>query len=448
MSATSNQQSPATLSVSQRLYSRLSAERARADLERLERLTHRGPLGIVRAAVIGFNSHHDTLWASALTYTLSLSLVPILAVALSAVKGLFGTDFIRPAIEHYLAINSPELTNRILLYVGHINAATLGTVGGATLLVTVLLTLSTIERALNTIFNVPQERSWLRKFTDYLSITFTVPVLLAAAVSLKASLAANLPRLPGLGWIAATVPVWAGFFFLYLFFPNRRVRWDCAALGGLIAAILLGVGQWAYITFQVSAGRYQAIYGALAAVPILLTWMYIAWTIVLAGAELAAAAQGTEAGFSLDYRSPAFVRTAVLLTVFRAAERALSRNAPACTIDSLATELSAPSAILRPILEQLQNAGIVIELASDSAASRSGLFLARDSSELTLAEVFEGFARLPEDIHGDERISAVLKSLAATERETLSGLTVKDLVFGRFGLQPKAKPEAPDSGAE
>jgi len=412
-----------------------------ADFERFERLTHRGPLGIVRAAIAGFNNHNDTLWASALTYTLSLSLVPILAVALSAVKGLIGTDVIKPVIEQYLAIKSPELTNRILLYVGNINAATVGTVGGATLLVTVLLTLSTIERALNTIFNVPQERSWLRKFTDYLSITFTIPVLLAAAVSLKTSLATNLPRLPGLGWIVATLPVWAGFSFLYLFFPNRRVRWDCAALGGLIAAILLEIGQWAYITFQVSAGRYQAIYGALAAVPILLTWLYIAWTIVLAGAELAAAAQGTEAGFSLDYRSPAFVRTAVLLTVFRTAERALSRSAPACTIQSLAAELDAPIAILRPILDQLQSAGIVIESGSDSNASRAGLFLARDSSELTLAEVFDGFAQLPENIHGHERISAVLNSLAATERDSLGGLTAKDLVLGRFSLQRKTKPE-------
>jgi membrane protein len=423
----------------ERLYSLLSTERTRADLARLERLTRRGPLGIVRAAVAGFNNHNDTLWASALTYTLSLSLVPILAVALSAVKGLIGTGAIKPVIEEYLAIKSPELTNRILQYVGNINAATLGTVGGATLLVTVLLTLSTIERALNTIFNVPQERTWLRKFTDYLSITFTIPVLLAAAVSLKTSLATNLPRLLGVGWIAATLPVWIGFSFLYLFFPNRRIRWDCAALGGFVAAILLEIGQWAYLTFQVSAGRYQAIYGALAAVPILLTWMYIAWTIVLAGAELAAAAQGTEAGFSMDYRSPAFMRTALLLTVFRTAQRALSRSAPACTIESLAAELDAPLAILRPILDQLRDAGIVIELSSGSSAPRSGLFLARDSSELTLAEVLEAFDRLPENIHGDERISGVLKSLAATERESLSGLTVRDFVLGRFDAQARVQ---------
>jgi membrane protein len=429
-------------SISQRLYRRLSAERARADLERLERLTRRGPLGIVRAAIIGFNNHNDTLWASALTYTFSLSLIPILAVALSAVKGLIGTDVIKPVIEQYLAIKSPELTNRILLYVGHINAATLGAVGGATLLVTVLLTLSTIERALNTIFNVPQERSWIRKFTDYLSMTFTMPVLLAAAVSLKASFATHLPRLPGLGWLAATLPIWIGFSFLYLFFPNRRVRWGYAALGGFVAAILLEIGQWGYITFQVSAGRYQAIYGALAAVPILLTWIYIAWTIILVGAELAAAAQGTEPGFSINYRSPAFARAAILLVVFRAAERALSRKAPACTIDSLAAELDTPVATLRPILDQLQEAGIMIELSNNSIASRSGLFLARDSSELTMAEVFEGFGQIPQNIRGDERICAVLKTLAATERDNLSGLTVKDLVLGRFSQQRELKPES------
>ena len=447
MPTNGNQQSPASSRMRERLYSRLSAERGRADLARLERLTHRGPLRTLRAAVIGFNNHNDTLWASALTYTLSLSLVPILAVGLSAVKGLVGTDAIKPVIERYLAINSPELTDKILQYVGNVNAATLGTVGGATLLVTVLLTLGTIERALNTIFNVPQERTWLRKFTDYLSITFTVPVLLAVAVPLKTGLTRNLPQFPGLGWIVAILPIWAGFSFLYLFFPNRRVRWDCAALGGLVAAILLEVGQWAYITFQVSAGRYQAIYGALAAVPILLTWIYVASTIVLAGAELAAAAQGTEAGFSLDYRSPGFVRTAVLLMLFRTAERALSRDGAACTIESLASELGAPPAILRPILDQLENAGIIIEVVSDSTASRSGLFLARDSSELRLTEVFEIFEPR-EELHGDERIAAVLKSLAAIEHETLGALTVKDLVIGRISLQRDARNETREKSAE
>src|SRR5689334_1567195 len=93
--------------------------------------------------------------------------------------------------------------------------------GGATLLVTVLLTLRAIEQALNTIFNVAQERTWLRKFTDYLSITFTLPLLIAVAVPLKTNFASQLPRLPGLGWIAATFPIWLGFTFLLFVFSKQ-----------------------------------------------------------------------------------------------------------------------------------------------------------------------------------------------------------------------------------
>jgi len=110
----------------ERLYSRLSAARARADLEQLQRLTERGPLGVIRAAVAGYLNHSDSLWASALTYTFSLSLVPILAVALSAVKALFGINVMKPILQQYLTFNSPEMTDKILQFAGRINAATLG----------------------------------------------------------------------------------------------------------------------------------------------------------------------------------------------------------------------------------------------------------------------------------------------------------------------------------
>jgi len=418
------------MSFRDRLYGRLSVERARADFDRLERLTRRGPVGIARAAIAGFNNHNCMLWASALTYTASLSLVPILAVALSALHVLGGVDRIEPLIKQYLAVNSWQITTQIFNFVSNVNAQTLGVVGGATLLITVVLTLSTIEQALNVIFNVAIGRTWLHKFTDYLSVTFTVPLLIAAALPLKSGIETRMPHFPGVGWLAATLPIWAGFSFLYMFFPNTRVRWQFALLGGLIAAILLEIGQWAYLNFQVSAGRYQAIYGALAAVPILLTWIYIAWIIVLAGAEITAAAQGIEPAFTIDYRSPVFVRAAALLTVFRAGERMLSRRANSCSAQSLAAEMGVPITGIRPIIDQLAQAGLIIE--SGGKPPNQGLFLARDSSEITLAEVLGAFYTEPENAHGDERISSLLKSLNETEREAMSRLTVKDLVSGHF----------------
>src|ERR1700674_790015 len=275
-------------------------------------------------------------------------------------------------------------------FVNNTNAKALGEVGGAVLLVTVIMTLGTIEQAFNSIFNVSRGRSWLRKFSDYLSVIFTVPLLVVAAVPVRTKLLLALPHVPGAAWGVSTLMIWAGFAFLYVFFPNIRVRIAAAAMGGLVASILLQAGQWGYVYFQIGAVRYQVIYGAMAAVPILLTWIYIAWIIVLYGAELTATIQGIEPTFDIDHRTPSFVRIAALLTVFRAGERMLTRQgAKPCSIHSVASELGVSEAALRPIGEHLKRGGIVIEAADSPSIfnHNHGIFLARDSSTITIAEV-------------------------------------------------------------
>jgi membrane protein len=425
-----------TAQIRERLVARLRSEKTRAEFDRLTRLADREPFRTLRISILGFSRNNDMLWASALTYTSSLALVPILALAFSALAGLGGADRIRPLIERYLAVSSPEITDALMGFVNNTNAKALGEVGGAVLLVTVILTLGTIEQAFNSIFNVARGRSWLRKFSDYLSVIFTVPLLVVAAVPVRTHLLHALPQVPGAAWGVSTLMIWTGFSFLYVFFPNIRVRLGAAAMGGLIASILLQAGQWGYVYFQIGAVRYQAIYGAMAAVPILLTWIYIAWIIVLYGAELTAAIQGIEPTFDIDHRAPSFVRIAALLTVFRAGERMLARpGVKACTIHGLAGELGVSETALRPIVEHLKRGGIVIESAdSPSFFDRTrGIFLARDSSTITIAEVLGCLDRATAKPHGDQRIAAILDSLTAAEREMLGGLTVMDLVSGRIG---------------
>jgi membrane protein len=431
-----------TAELRDRLITRFSPERARLELDRLAVLSERGALRTIKASVRGFQHNNDLLWASALTYTSGLSIVPILAIGLSAIKGLGGLDRIRPLIEHYLAANSPEITDQILNFVGNVSAKALGEVGGAVLLVTVVLTLGTIEQAFNTIFNAARGRTLARKFSDYLSVTFTLPLLMVAAVAVRGELLRKLPHLPGVALLVSGLMVWSGFFFLYVFFPNTKVSWRAALIGGLVASIFLQLGQWGYVYFQVGAGNYQAIYGALAAVPILLTWIYMAWVIVLYGAELTAAAQGITATFNLDHRTPSFVRIAALLTVFRAGERMMNREAPApvCTAHALAAELGVSESALEPVLDRLKRGGIIVESAERSAGrDRSpGLFLARDSSAISIAEVLECLDKEPASFHGDGRIVAILEGLTAAEREMLGSLTVQDLVAGRIAAPPEA----------
>ena len=430
-----------TAQIRDRFVSRLRMENVRAEVARLSSLANIEPFRTVRLAILGASRNNDLLWASALTYTSSLSLVPILALAFSALAGLGGTDRIRPLIERYLAVNSPEITEALMGFVNNISAKALGEVGGAVLLVTVILTLGTIEQAFNSIFKVSRGRTWLRKFSDYLSVVFTVPLLVVAAVPVRSHLMPVLPHVPGAAWAISTLMIWTGFSFLYVFFPNTRVRLGAAAIGGLVASILFQAGQWEYVYFQIGAVRYHAIYGGLAAVPILLTWIYIAWNIVLFGAELTAVLQGVEPTFDIDHRTPGFVRIAALLIVFRAGERMLMQpGAKPCTIHGLAGELGVSETALRPIVERLKRGGIVIESADSSSFFNRGhgIFLARDSSKIPLAEVLGCLESTPATPGGDRRIAAILESVSAAEHELLGGLTVMDLASGKIAAPPSS----------
>ena len=174
-------------------------ERAQAGNSRLGRALKSRTAGVLERAADGFQRDNVLLWASALTYTAALSIVPILAVALSALNGLGGAQVIRPLLERYLTANSPEITDRLMSFVSNVNAKTLGAVGAATLLFTVVLTLGTVEQALNNIFHVVYGRTMARKFADYLSMTFAVPVLLAGALGARQILLKHLPGLSSAG---------------------------------------------------------------------------------------------------------------------------------------------------------------------------------------------------------------------------------------------------------
>ena len=213
-----------------------------------------------------------------------------------------------------------------------------------------------------------------------------MPVLLAGALGVRQILLNRLPSIPGAGWISSSVAIWAGFFFLYVFFPNRRVRLEAAAVGSLVASILLQIAQWAFIYFQYGVNSYAAIYGALASIPVLLTWIYMTWVIVLLGAEVTAA----------------FER----------------RNQP-LTADPWA-------------------------MSERGERGERGLFLARDSSTIGLGEVLECVrGGGPAAVSSDARVAAMVERLHQAERETLGGLTVRDLIERTASAAAPAKVRAP-----
>jgi DNA-binding IscR family transcriptional regulator len=167
----------------------------------------------------------------------------------------------------------------------------------------------------------------------------------------------------------------------------------------------------------------------LAAIPVFLTWIYLAWIIVLAGAEVTAAAQGTEPAFDLDHRSPRFTKIAALLTMARAAARMSNRVAQSCGAHTLAAELGVPAVAMRPVLDTLVGAGLIHEVGAESGARAKdqGVFLSRAAAAIPLAEVLDCFEQSPESIEGDDQIAALLERLRLAQVQAVESMTVKDL---------------------
>ena len=74
-----------------------------------------------------------------------------------------------------------------------------------------------------------------------------------------------------------------GFALLYVLVPNCHVPFRHGLVGGLLTTVALKVSFSVY-TEASKNFFYDAIYGAFAALPIFLFWLYVLWVIVLAGA--------------------------------------------------------------------------------------------------------------------------------------------------------------------
>ena len=376
-------------------------------------------------AVVGrFIDNNDLLWASALTYTSALSIVPLLVLVFAVMTGLGYTDQLEPLIIKYLG--SPDTAHQLLGFVHNMKITALGSVGAVTLIITDISVMGTIENAFNHNWGVPKGRSLLRKFTDYLSVTFTVPVLLVTAVTLTAGVTNRAGFLKGLGFVTSFGLVWAGFFFLFIFFPNTKVKWRAATIGSLFTALLWTLAQWAYIHFQYGVSNYKAYYGALAAIPIFLVWIYFSWAIVLFGVEIAVVAQRGPYRPMTEVVPPHFTIKVVMLVMMRVGER-MVKNAPPVTAGKIAHELGVSEERLTPILMRLQEAGILARSVTRFGSKPSHeLLLTRSPRLVRLGDVVAVIDKDSQQV--EPHVDQLVSRIAEAERQVLQDVTVIDLI--------------------
>ena len=237
--------------------------------------------------------------ASALTYSMLLAIVPIMAVVFAIARGFGYSKYIevwfRSAFE-----SQPQAADIIIGFVNsylvHTQSGVFLGVGLVFMLYTVLMLVSNVEDAFNEIWQVKKPRSIFRTFTDYLAMFFLFPIIivLTSGISIfMATVADGMPDFLLLGPFVRLLidmspyVLMSGMFIaLYIFMPNTKVRLKSVLVPGVLAGIAMQGLQIFYIHSQMFLSSYNAIYGSFAALPLFMLWVQISWTICLFGAQL------------------------------------------------------------------------------------------------------------------------------------------------------------------
>lgn len=239
--------------------------------------------------------------AGSLTFTTVLALVPILTIALAIFTTFPLFNTFRTSLEAYFVQNlmPQEIANTILGYLSQFSskATRLSAVGAVALIVTALTMLMMIDRVFNLIWRVKTRRPIVQRMLVYWIIVTLGPLLIGASLSLTSYLftatngvVRNIPFFGGVFYSSISILLTTvAFTLLYVAVPNRLVEWRDALCGGLLAALAFEVVKRLFAIFVVKVPTYTIVYGAVAAFPIFLVWIYLGWLITLGGAVVTAA---------------------------------------------------------------------------------------------------------------------------------------------------------------
>jgi membrane protein len=255
---------------------------------------------LVRNVVRRFGAEHYAQTAAALSFATLLGLVPMVVVGAALLEWLpFGVKLSAVLERFLLDTLLPEKAGQVIakhLAAFAQRAERVTWIGLAFLTVTALMQMLTIERSFAAIWKVKKPRPLVKRLGLHLLTLLLGPLAFGSALASTTYLATV-----SFGWVAeahwmrllfseALPPFFLALLFglLYWALPNRTVsRWHAAFSGILTALAFVGM-QRLFALYIVKLPTYALIYGAFAALPIFLLWLYLSWTVILIGALITA----------------------------------------------------------------------------------------------------------------------------------------------------------------
>jgi len=398
-------------------------------MEPRQKWARRG-IAIVRALVMiwrHFNRDNCFLRAGALAYTTIFALVPVLAL-LIAMLGAFApfreyenriVDFVlNQLLPPVKDTQNPEAMQDVALRIKDFllekqeslrEASTaIGAVGVGVLALSIISLMTSIEKAFNTIWRVAKPRTLMNRVIYYWSLTI-VPILVVISLAFAASLTSSsvvqwLQTLPVirvivshditrfiLGGLPPLLFMWIAFTALYIYLPNTPVRLKSAAIGGAVGAVLFELAKWASFVFSSRFIQYKALYGAFAALPIFLVWIYFVWVIVLLGAEVAYAHQNLDEYSQLERmpRVSQAERERMAIRILAWICRRFHLGEPALHPSEISRRFDVPGPLVIELCRAMAACGIITEVHDGEDCYQPN----RDMSLITVKDVVDCLRR-------------------------------------------------------
>jgi membrane protein len=332
-------------------------------------------LGYLRFVLRRWTEDRCPQIAGSLTFTTLLALVPTFAIAVSVLSRLPFFEDVLVQIKVFLLLNLvPDIAGKIItVYLEEFreNSLRLTTVGVVMLFITALALMLTVDRSINAIWRARRSRPFWVSLLAYVMVLTMGPLLIGASVSVTTYLMMTLSlEITGVdshthSFLLQFVPISMSalaFFLLYRLVPHQRVPWPDALVGGIIAAVMFELAKECFAIY-VRHAPLSVVYGAFAAVPFFLLWMYLSWLVVLLGAEFAASLDDWRSGRWRTHGKAPHLGDAVGVV-----RRLFDAKGEGVSFQLLGEATRLPPEELDRVLDHLVASGLVDKLSRDSFA--------------------------------------------------------------------------------
>lgn len=375
--------------------------------------------------------------SASLAYTTVFALVPLAMVVFGVLSAFPVFDHWSGQLSDYVFSNFvPDAARAVETYLRQFSASAgqLTVAGVIILVISLLITLHSIEVTFNQIWRVASTRPRLSRFLVYWTVLTLGAMLAATSLAVSARFfALPLFSTPQGSWLAdlslslaPTLIEFTAVLLMYRVVPHHTVKLRHAAAGALLASALLDLVKWGLGVYLGSFQSYQKIYGTVAFVPIFLLWIYLSWVAVLLGASLASSL----AAFRyqpVSMRLPAGYEFYGVLRLLGRFQQAREEGRGLHTDDMLRREPMLTDSLVQQILHSLDNIRMV------RRDEQGEWLLARDLDTVSLGELYEACQfRIPIT---EAHLPCQDDSLGQAAIEALNGLRLplRDLLRHRVG---------------